>query len=170
MKKYFFLFLLFIVVINFNSIADEKKKQNDKIVVDQINKAKLSKIIKERNGRPLLINLWATWCVPCREEFPSLNKLAEEYKDVDFIGISVDFPDEVETKIIPFLKSQNAKFVSYVNAFEGDEELINLLDKNWNGALPATFIFDKNGKKTSFLEGKKSYAEFKKELDKVKKK
>ncbi len=170
MKKYFFLFLLFIVVINFNSIADEKKKQNDKIVVDQINKAKLSKIIKERNGKPLLINLWATWCVPCREEFPSLNKLAEDYKDVDFIGISVDFPDEVETKIIPFLKSQNAKFISYVNAFDGDEELINLLDKNWNGALPATFIFDKNGKKISFLEGKKSYTDFKKELDKVKKK
>ena len=108
--------------------------------------------------------------MPCREEFPSIVKLSGEYKDVDFVSISVDFPDEVNSKIIPFLKSNKADFTTYVNAFNGDEELINLLDKNWNGALPATFLFDKTGKKLSFLEGKQSYDAFKKEIDKVIKK
>jgi thiol-disulfide isomerase/thioredoxin len=169
MKK-IFLALSFFVILQLTLLADEKPKQDEKIVVDTINKELLAKIIKERKGKPLFLNLWATWCVPCREEFPAINKLAEEYKDVDFIGISVDFPEEVESKIIPFLKSQKAKFVSYVNGFEGDEELINALEKDWNGALPATFIYDKNGKKTSFLEGKKSYDDFKKELENVKKK
>ncbi|MBS3944443.1 MAG: redoxin domain-containing protein [Melioribacter sp.] len=169
MKK-IFLALFFIVVLQITLFADEKSKQDEKIVVDTINKELLAKIIKERKGKPLFLNLWATWCVPCREEFPAINKLAEEYKDVEFIGISVDFPEEVESKIIPFLKSQKAKFISYVNGFEGDEELINTLDKDWNGALPATFIYDKNGKKVSFLEGKKSYDEFKKEIEKAKKK
>jgi thiol-disulfide isomerase/thioredoxin len=140
------------------------------IKVEPIDKTKLQKIIKERKGKPLFLNLWATWCVPCREEFPAINKLSDEFKDVEFVGISVDFPEEVESKIIPFLTSQKAKFVSYVNAFEGDEELINTLDKNWNGALPATFIFDKNGKKVSFLEGKKTYEEFKKEIEKARRK
>lgn len=159
--------VLFLLLIN---LTAAEPKQNDKISVEKIDKAKLSKLIKERKGKPLFLNLWATWCVPCREEFPSIVKLTTEYKDVDFVGISVDFPEEVESKIIPFLKSNKANFVSYVNGFEGDEELINLLDKNWNGALPATFIFDKNGKKISFLEGRKSYEEFKKEILKAKEK
>lgn len=170
MKKYFPLFFLLLFAININSYGDEKPKQDKKIIVNTLNKDKLNKLIKERKEKPLFLNLWATWCVPCREEFPSINKLAEEFKDVEFIGISIDSPEEVETKIIPFLASQKAKFVSFVNGFEGDEELINLLDKNWNGALPATFIYDRSGKKISFLEGKKSYEEFKKEIEEVRKK
>jgi thiol-disulfide isomerase/thioredoxin len=170
MKNFISAFLLFLLFTSLTVNADEKSKQNNKIVVESIDKDKLIKLIKERKGRLLFLNLWATWCVPCREEFPSINKLSEEFKDVEFIGISVDFPEEVNSKIIPFLKSQNAKFVSYVNGFEGDEELINSIDKNWNGALPATIIYDKNGKKVSFLEGKKSYDEFKKEIEKAKKK
>lgn len=154
--------ILFIITLTLSAAGDKSKE----ITVDKIDKAKLSKLIKERKGKPLFLNLWATWCVPCREEFPSIVKLVGEYKDVEFVGITVDFPEEVDTKIIPFLKSNKANFVSYVNAFEGDEELINLLDKNWNGALPATFIFDKNGKRLTTLEGKKSYEEFKKEIEK----
>lgn len=170
MKNFISAFLLILFFTGITANADEKSKQNNKIVVESIDKDKLVKLIKERKGKPLFLNLWATWCVPCREEFPSINKLSEEFKDVEFIGISVDFPEEVDSKIIPFLKSQNAKFISYVNGFEGDEELINSIDKNWNGALPATIIYDKNGKKISFMEGKKSYEEFKKEIEKAKKK
>ena len=162
-RKIFFL-LLAIVVFGFT------KPGSKEITVDKIDKAKLEKIIKDRKGKVLFLNLWATWCVPCREEFPSIVKLSGEYKDVDFVSISVDFPDEVNSKIIPFLKSNKADFTTYVNAFNGDEELINLLDKNWNGALPATFLFDKTGKKLSFLEGKQSYDAFKKEIDRVIKK
>ncbi len=170
MKNFLSAFIVILFFTGVNSFADEKPKQNNKITVESIDKDKLSRILKDRKGKPLFLNLWATWCVPCREEFPAINKLAEEYKDVEFIGISVDFPEEIESKIIPFLKSQNAKFISYVNGFQGDEELINTLDKEWNGALPATFIYDKNGKKISFLEGKKSYDEFKKEIEKSRKK
>lgn len=151
---------LIIVFVSFTFAQNNKNK----ISVEKIDKQKLEKIINQRNGKPLFINLWATWCVPCREEFPTINKLVDEYKNIDFIGISIDYPDEVESKIIPFLKSQKAKFVSFVNGFEKDEDLINFLDKDWNGALPATFIFNLKGEKISFLEGKKSYDEFKKEI------
>lgn len=162
-RKIFFFFLI-IIFAGF-SLPGSKE-----IIVEKIDKGKLQKLIKERKGKVLFLNLWATWCVPCREEFPSIVKLADEYKDVEFVGISVDFPDEIDSKIIPFLKSNKVNFTTYVNAFEGDEDLINILDKNWNGALPATFVFDKNGKKISFLEGKKTYEDFKREIEKAKKK
>jgi thiol-disulfide isomerase/thioredoxin len=155
------------ILILFLLAAQLKTSYGQEIKVTPIGKEALSKLIKERNGKILFLNLWATWCIPCREEFPSIVKLAGELKDVDFVGISADYPDEVETKIVPFLKSNKTNFANYVSSFSGDEALINALDKNWNGALPATFIYDKNGKKISFMEGGQSYEKFKAELKKI---
>lgn len=157
------------MIISLFNFADVYPQRPEKITVKTIDKGKLVKLIKERKGKILFLNLWATWCVPCREEFPSIVKLADEMKDIEFVGISIDFSDEVDSKIIPFLKSNNINFTNYVNGFSGDEELINTLDKNWNGALPATFIFDVKGNKKIFLFGGKSYDEFKKEIGTIKK-
>ncbi|PKL81721.1 MAG: thioredoxin, partial [Ignavibacteriae bacterium HGW-Ignavibacteriae-3] len=112
-----------------------------------------------------------TWCVPCREEFPDLIKINNEFKgkNVEVVGISIDYPDEITSKIIPFLKKNKANFKNYVKGFPKDEDLINAIDENWNGALPATIIYDRNGKKVSFFEGKRSYEEFKAELEKARK-
>ena len=160
---------IFLITVLLLTCVEIYSQQSDKITVETIDKAKLSKLIQDRKGKILFLNLWATWCVPCREEFPSIVKLADEMKDIEFVGISIDFPDEVDSKIIPFLKSNNINFTNYVNGFSGDEELINALDKNWNGALPATFIFDVKGNKKIFLSGSKSYYEFKKEIETIKK-
>lgn len=94
-----FLFVLIVFIF-----AGSIKNYAEEIVVEKIDKNKLAKIIKERKGKVLFLNLWATWCVPCREEFPEIVKLVNEFKDVEFIGISVDFPEEVDSKIIPFFK------------------------------------------------------------------
>ncbi len=134
--------------------------QQKAIEVNRINKQQLQKIIKERNGKVLLLNLWATWCVPCREEFPDLVKLSANNKNVEVIGISIDYPEEIKSKIIPFLKKQKANFVNYVNGFEKDDELINAINQKWNGALPATAIYNLDGNQIAFLEGKKSYTDF----------
>lgn len=157
MKVFSFITLIFLYFLVFNQTF----AQSSKIKVEPIDKNKLEKLIKERNGKPLFLNLWATWCAPCKEEFPSINKLANEFQEVEFVGISIDYPEDVKTKVIPFLKSQKAKFVSYVNAFEKDDELINFLEEKWNGAIPATFLYDEKGNKYNFIEGKKSYEEFK---------
>ncbi len=161
MSKYFLILFIVLSLINYN-YAEENK-----IYIDKIDKTKLQKLVKERKGKILFLNIWATWCTPCREEFPSIIKLSSEFKDVEFIGITVDFPDEIETKIKPFLKKYNVTFQNYVNVFNSDEELINTLNEKWNGALPATFIFDKKGKQIFFLEGKKSYEEFKNYIEKA---
>jgi len=120
--------------------------------------------LKKRNeGKILFINTWATWCIPCKEEFPDLVRLKEYYNDSDvvFVGISVDFPDEVDTKVKPFLYSQKINFQNYVQNFKQPENLINLLNEKWRGAVPATFIYDKKGDQKAFLLGKRSFEEFK---------
>lgn len=161
--------LLFIFILL--TISDNYSQQNH-LKVETIDKIKLEKLIKERNGKVLLLNLWATWCVPCREEFPDLVKLSANFKNknLEVVGISIDYPEEVDFKIIPFLKKLNVNFKNYVNGFEKDEQLIDMIDAKWNGALPATVIYDEKGKKAAFFEGKKSYDEFVNQINLVQKK
>jgi thiol-disulfide isomerase/thioredoxin len=136
------------------------------IEVEIISVKKIKELIKNRNGKPLLINVWATWCAPCREEFPDLVKLAKEYDDkIDVVGISVDFPEKIDSKIIPFLKKQNAQFANYIIKVIEPEDFINLLSEDWSGAIPATFIYNENGEQITYLIGKQSFEEFEKVIN-----
>lgn len=126
-------------------------------------------LLDQHRGKTLFINAWATWCIPCKEESPDLVQLADDYRDTDvvIIGISVDYPDEVESKIKPFLQNHNVNFPIFVQNFKKPEELINLLNPDWRGAVPATFIYNKNGIQKEFLLGKHSFNEFKQKIESI---
>lgn len=129
--------------------------------VETINEQKLDSLIANRNGKILLLNIWATWCVPCREEFPDIIQLSKNFRDIEVVAISADFPDEVETHIIPFLQKMNVPFRVFVADFANQDEFFSVFDKRWGGEIPATFIYDTTGKQFAFMRGKHSYAEFK---------
>lgn len=135
--------------------------------VEPINEQELRQLIHERAGRILLLNVWATWCKPCIEEFPALIRLQQSYRDspVDIIAISVDYPDEVESKIIPFLDSLAVSFTVFVADISKPEDLIKTLNPAWGGAVPATFVFDRHGQRRAFLLGEKSYEIFRREVE-----
>lgn len=136
--------------------------------VKTIDEKGVTALLKARDGKPLFINFWATWCIPCTEEFPDIVKLSEKYKNVEFIAVSLDHHDEVNSKIRPFLKKMKAGFKNYVGRFKDDQNLIDLINGKWNGALPATAIYDKSGKQVSFHAKKLSYKEMEAELKKLK--
>lgn len=157
---------LIIIVITVLFFAVGKLTAQQQSEIKLIDKSELEKIIKQREGKPLFVNLWATWCVPCREEFPSLIKLSEKYSGrIDLIAISVDYPDEIESKIIPFLSNFNVNFPVYVNGFERQEDMINYLNESWFGSLPATFIYDDAGKQQFFLNGKEEFEFFAEKIE-----
>src|SRR6476660_622921 len=72
--------------------------------VTQIDETGLKNALKP-NGKPLLINFWATWCDPCREEFPDLVKLDAEYKGkgLNFIAVSLDDLSDIKSEVPKFL-------------------------------------------------------------------
>lgn len=149
--------ILFISIVNYGQ-TDQLFRKNlevSEITIDEVND-----IIKNREGRVLLINIWATWCIPCKEEFPDLIKISYKYNEqIELIGISIDFPDEVESKIIPFLIKLQPNFINYVNGENDTEKFINNLNSEWSGAIPATFFYDSDGKQFLFYEGKMSFKE-----------
>jgi thiol-disulfide isomerase/thioredoxin len=161
------LFLLkFLLIFIFGLEIFAQSETDSKIKI--INDSDLKLILEKGQGSAILINVWATWCEPCREEFPHLVALSEKYKkNIRFISISVDDVADLESKVVPFLKNQNSQLENYLLKVIEPDDFINLLDKDWSGAVPATFIYDKYGKQTKALIGKQSFEVFESAIKKV---
>ena len=119
------------------------------VVVKEINTESMTTLLKREPSaqRPLLVNFWATWCDPCREEFPDLVKIDKDYrpKGLDFIAISLDDLADIKTEVPKFLRQMNATMPAYLLNVPDPEKAINAIDPRWSGALPATFLYDAQG-------------------------
>ncbi|MBX7045098.1 MAG: TlpA family protein disulfide reductase [Ignavibacteria bacterium] len=133
------------------------------------NEEMVKQIFQDNEKKIVVINLWAQWCQPCKIEMPGLVKFGKENADdMKLILVSLDDKKDLETKTKPFLKSCDVDFISYINAFDKDEKLIMMLDKNWEGAIPATFFY-KDGVLVKSLIGMQDEKQFQKALNEVKK-
>src|ERR1700682_6042679 len=84
----------------------------DRTDVREIDLEGLKKILQRdpKDTRPLLINFWATWCDGCREEFPDLVKIDNDYRDkVNFVSITLDEVTDIKTTVPAFLKAMKAQ-------------------------------------------------------------
>ena len=118
--------------------------------------------IRKPGASAVLVNVWATWCAPCREEFPDLLHVARDLapKGLRLVLVSVDFPG-AEAEATSFLTSEGVDFPTFIRTGR-DEAFVDGLDPRWSGAIPATFLYDANGKLVRFWEGKASYPVMKK--------
>jgi len=109
----------------------------------------LKKLIQRdpKDTRPLLVNFWATWCDPCREEFPDLVKIDADYrgKGLNFVAISLDDVADIKAKVEPFLKEMKATMRVVLLNVNDPEPAIHTVDPTWQGDMPATFLYDKDG-------------------------
>jgi thiol-disulfide isomerase/thioredoxin len=118
--------------------------------------------------KPLLVNFWATWCDPCREEFPDLVKLDAEYKGkIDFITISLDELSEIDRDVPKFLTDMKAPMPAYLLKAQDDEAAIAFVSKEWSGALPLTILYDPSGKQIYYRQGKVKLDTVRAEIDKL---
>lgn len=143
--------------------APSAQKADSKRVV-QIDAAKLETLLKP-NGKPLLINFWATWCDPCREEFPDLVKLEAEYKGkLDVVTISLDEPAEIDRDVPKFLSAVKAEMPAYLLKAADDDAAIRLVSRDWSGNLPFTLLVDAKGVTTYQRNGKFRYETLKENI------
>ena len=101
---------------------------------------------RKPGARGVLVNVWATWCDPCRAEMPSLLAFFREHRKDGLRLLLVSADDEADRdKVVAFLASQGVDFPSWMK--QGDDmTFIDALDRKWSGALPASFLFDSRGR------------------------
>lgn len=110
----------------------------------------LEKSIITNENTIYVINFWATWCAPCVKELPHFEKLNAENKNVKVILVSLDFKDQFETKLLPFLEKKNIKSEVVFLADKNYNDWLPKVDKDWSGSIPATWLV--HGNKKLFAE------------------
>jgi len=118
-------------------------------------------VLASHQGRKaVLLNVWATWCVPCVEEMPYLVRLQDEFKDeLAVVLISADFPEDLP-RVDTFLRDMGVTWQTYLKDGK-DEPFILAVHPDWSGAMPATVIYDRYGRQVAFFEQPADYETFK---------
>ena len=121
---------------------------------------KLGERIQQSSAPVTLVHVWATWCEPCREEFPELLRVRQAYasRGLELILVSADSPD-ARASVERFLAEWGVLSGSY-QIDNPNAAFINTLCTNWSGALPASFFFAPGGRLQRWWEGKAEYARY----------
>ena len=112
-----------------------------------------NQLLASHKGHVVLVNFWATYCVPCRTEIPELVKFSAQLRarGLDFVLISADEPEQ---------EPQARKFISgkapgplYIKSADDNDKYAAAIHAKWEGELPASFIYDRSGKKVGAFIG-----------------
>lgn len=118
----------------------------------KINSDELEELSAMNNDTTYILNFWATWCSPCIKEigyFEDLHRQAPG-TEMKVILISLDFPNSIERRVIPFLKEKDITAEVKLVTDLDYNAWINRIDPGWSGAIPATLIYKQD--KRLFLE------------------
>lgn len=122
--------------------------------------------VRASNSPLILLNFWASWCQPCKEELPAIKALNEMYADkgLKVVLISIDDPDEIETAV-NYLKDNELNFTTF---YKGAQSLkfVSQIYPQWTGAVPATLLMNSDLKILDAWEGDSSLEELKQRVQK----
>jgi thiol-disulfide isomerase/thioredoxin len=152
-------FIAFVILGAAGTIAAQQAKPpHDPTVIDAQG---FQKVLEKYQGKSVVVTFWATWCEPCRDEYPLLNELAKQYapQGLHVVGINLDDDGDI-ILMRRFLARYKPIFPNYRKK-KGDEATFNQsVLPGWNGALPATFFYAKDGRQIGHVLGEGSRATY----------
>ncbi|MBR9920749.1 MAG: redoxin domain-containing protein [Bacteroidetes bacterium] len=103
----------------------------------------LAPVFNKDNDTTYVINFWATWCKPCVEELPYIEQIHDAYPNekVKVILVSLDFPNQIESKLLPFIEKNELQSDVVVLLDGKYNSWIDRVDNAWDGAIPVTLIY-----------------------------
>jgi thiol-disulfide isomerase/thioredoxin len=138
----------------------------DPVLVDV---AGYNRVVAKYHGKPLLVTFWATWCEPCREEYPLLINLAKEYspRGLSIFGVSMD--DDSDMNLVRhFLANNQPGFPNYRQKPGIDvDEFYHGVNPNWLGGMPETIFYGRDGRIVTHFVGEQSRATFERAIQTI---
>ncbi len=130
----------------------------------------LEPVFHHQNDTTYVINFWAMWCKPCVEELPHFEAIHKNFKQkkVKVILVSLDFGKNVQERLNKFRTKKKISAEIVLLDDPDADSWINKVDKNWNGAIPATVIYKKDQKEV--FTRQVTYEELAETIDKINKK
>ncbi len=159
MKKYMFLALVLMNLIIFCQ-TDLKKAPSFRLENAQGDYVTLDSLVSQG---PVIINFWASWCKPCKEELPEFNRISNEFKDkgLKIVLITIDKPSQVQ-KARNFLKTKGIGL-----ELLKDCSMDTYKSFGGSGTVPYTFLIDKDKSIVFRKKGQINYEELLSEVKKV---
>jgi thiol-disulfide isomerase/thioredoxin len=119
-----------------------------------VDEAGYAKLLVGSKGKVVLVNFWATYCVPCRKEMPQLVALEAKLRarGFQFVTISADEPEQQGAAGM-FLDKIKVPAPAYIRTAKDDDKFTAMVDQKWDGALPALFLYDRQGRKVKSFFG-----------------
>lgn len=110
--------------------------------------AAIKGVVRGRN-RPVLVHFWASWCGPCLEELPLIERFARDVRarGIDFVSLSLDKPDRGGARVVQVLSESAPSLTRAIVSLNDDDAdaFISAIDQRWEGAIPAVFAYDAKG-------------------------
>lgn len=149
--NFFILLLLTLGCTSSPTSAQEESAPSPKLITYE-SFSQLEPHLNMNNDSIYVVNFWATWCKPCVKELPYFEELHNTYKGkkVNVILVSLDFPDQIEKKLIPFIQDRQLKSTLFALTDGDMNSWIPKVSEEWSGAIPATLIY--NNSKRAFYE------------------
>ena len=134
-------------------------------IAGELDAAAFRALLAGNRGSVVLVNFWATWCVPCREEYPDLVRLQNELAPRGFriLAVSTDFASQ-RAAVDSFLDSMKPGFPNYWKKSGGEQAFIESVDRDWGGELPFSVLYSRDGARLKSLSGKHSYDDYRREV------
>jgi len=121
---------------------------------EMIDAAGYQALLAKYKGQPLLITFWATWCEPCRAEYPMLNELAKEYAPQGLKVVGVNLDDDGDIILTRrFIARYKPVFPNFRKSAGGENAFVSAVLPGWNGAIPASFFYARDGRQIGKLLG-----------------
>jgi thiol-disulfide isomerase/thioredoxin len=121
-----------------------------------------NKILATYKGKPLVVTFWATWCEPCRDEYPMLVALAKQYAPKGLVVYGVSFDDNADMNLVRrFLMKNQPGFPNYRQRPGVDvDAFYRGVNPEWQGTMPETVFYGRDGKIALHFEGEHARADF----------
>ena len=122
--------------------------------LSQIDLAGYNKLLADHKGKPLLVTFWATWCEPCRDEYPLVNQLAKDYASKGLVVLGVDMDDDSAATLIQhFLERNKPVFPNVRKKMGHEDEFVRGVNPQWKDEMPANFFYAADGRLLGFMIG-----------------
>ena len=107
----------------------------------------IKRALKGSRGHAVLVHFWATWCGPCLEELPEIEKLAHEAKGRGFeiLSLSLDDPERAGARVTKVLTEIAPSLTRSIARIGDADTFIGSFDGTWEGSIPALFAYDADG-------------------------